>query len=219
MLWVVNGKTVLRADAWGGESPTPGFTYSTMKPQETTPGTYIVHSYAPYKTKTWPTSKIPWGTELKADRVNNRVFYRTGQRSRPWADLAQLISPDATYANLKTLFHAKYGRGSKYDTNNDGIPDVWVFNDFGPMAVRYFRDKNGSGRLDDGETLSGEMIHTTPDNEAQTATGNPVILDPSHGCVHVAPVLRDKFHKAGAFDRGIKFVIHRYRETVPPALR
>jgi len=48
-----------------------------------------------------------------------------------------------------------------------------LFNDFGPVAVRYFRDDNHNRRLDGKEYLSGEMFHTTPDNEAQAARGQP----------------------------------------------
>lgn len=43
------------------------------------------------------------------------------------------------------------------------VPNTWVFNDFGPVAIRYFKDLNANRKLDKGkgESLSGEMIHTT----------------------------------------------------------
>jgi hypothetical protein len=37
--------------------------------------------------------------------------------------------------------------------------------------IRYFEDKNNNRKLDGKEQLSGEMNHTTPDNEAATARG------------------------------------------------
>jgi len=87
------------------------------------------------------------------------------------------------------------------------------------LAVRYFVDKNRNKRLDGGETLLGEMIHTTPEYEGQTERGVPVKLDASHGCIHVAPVDRDKLHTAGAFARGTDLIIHDYKEAIPAHLK
>jgi hypothetical protein len=103
-----------------------------------------------------------------------------------------------------------------YDPDGDYVPDIWVFNDFGAEAVRYFRDKNADRKLDAGEVVSGEMIHTTPENEAQTAKGEPVTFEPSHGCIHVSPGDRARLRAARAFDRGTTLVIHTYAED-PPA--
>jgi hypothetical protein len=94
-----------------------------------------------------------------------------------------------------------------------------VFNDFGPWAVRYFKDKNHNKKLDAGESLSGEMIHTTPENEGQIVKGEPVTLEPSHGCIHVSPADRDRFHAVGAFDKGVDLIIHVYAEAVPATMK
>ena len=96
------------------------------------------------------------------------------------------------------------------------FPDTWIFNDFGPIAVRYFRDKNKNRRLDTGEELKGEMIHTTPSSEFQTTRHrndpSAVELDYSHGCIHIKPIDRDTFLEAGAFRQGMTLVIHNYDE-------
>jgi len=63
------------------------------------------------------------------------------------------------------------------------------------------------------------MIHTTPENEAEVAQGLAARLVPSHGCIHVDPIARDRFHAAGAFDRGVDLIIHRYVETVPADMK
>jgi hypothetical protein len=102
---------------------------------------------------------------------------------------------------------------------DSGLPDKWVFNDFGPFAVRYFVDKNRNHRRDRNEALSGEMIHTTPQNEAEVSRGLKVGMHPSHGCIHVDPIDRDRLHSAGAFDRGIDLLIHGYNEPLPESLR
>src|SRR6476659_9946714 len=83
------------------------------------------------------------------------------------------------------------------------------------MAVRYFRDENNDRVLDGDEHLSGEMMHTIPLNEAQELRGNPVTFTKSHGCIHIAPRVRDRLRDAGAFNRGTTFIVHRYDEHVP----
>lgn len=68
LLWIVCGKAAVRAEAWGGEPPQPGVQYNTMAPRQTTPGRFVIHSYAPYHTKTWPLSQLPWGTPVACCR-------------------------------------------------------------------------------------------------------------------------------------------------------
>ena len=217
MLWVVNGVVVERSDAWGGEEPDPAVTYNVMKPRPTTPGRYVIHSYAPYRTNTWPLSKIAWGTPLKVEA--GEIFFETGERHHPWRKLKERLGPAATLDAIKREYWARFGDSGKYDANRDLVPDIWIFNDFGPMAVRYYRDLNRDRRLSHGETLSGEMIHTTPVNETEAALGKPVVLTPSHGCIHVSPAARDRLHAAGAFERGNDLVIHEYSAVVPPKLK
>ena len=93
-----------------------------------------------------------------------------------------------------------------------------MFNDFGPWAVRYYRDPNRNRQLDRGEHLMGEMIHTTPDTEAETDRGLPVQLSPSHGCVHLKPIDRNRFLGIGAFETGNLVVVHGPTEVVPEML-
>ena len=83
---------------------------------------------------------------------------------------------------------------------------------FEGLAIRYFKDRNNDGRLDAGETLSGEMFHTTPDNEASPAAS----MYESHGCIHLRPAQRDRMMNAGGFRRGMPLVIHTYSERFSP---
>ena len=217
VIWVVNGKAAIKAEAWGGEvGPNDG----TMTPQRTTPGRYVIYSYAPYRTNTWQMSKLAWGTKLRLDDTKKYLMYATGNLRHPWAKLEDKL-PFATLKAVKQLYSYYFGPSGKYDSDHDGVPDAWVFNDFGPWAVRYFRDKNKNKKLnlDKGESLSGEMLHTTPDNEGQVARGEPVTLGPSHGCIHLNPIERDQLYKAGAFEKGTEFVVHPYKEKIPEALR
>jgi len=92
------------------------------------------------------------------------------------------------------------------------VPPKWVFNDFGPIAIRWFKDLNGNQILDNKETLSGQMFHTTPLNEAQHKQGLLIKLTASHGCIHLKPLDRDNLLRSGAFNSGMLFVIHKYDE-------
>lgn len=215
ILWVVDGAVVLQSEAWGGEKADPKKHYDVMKPRQTTPGNYVVYSYGPYKTNSWSLSKITWGTRLSLDATGNAVLFETRGGRKPWARVEERI-PGATKSFIQGEYYKLYGLSGKYDSDGDLVPDLWVFNDFGAYAVMYFKDLNHNRKLDRGtEKLSGEMMHTTPDNEAQVALGEDVVFAPSHGCVHLNQLDRDKFYTAGAFDRGIDLVVHKYSEEVP----
>jgi hypothetical protein len=209
MLWIVSGKVSMRAEAWGGEKPMRGVDYGIMAPRKTTAGTYIIYSYAPYKTKTWPNSRMIWGTPLRAE-PDGTVSYQASGNGK-WLPLIDHRGRAFKPATLTTWYFELYGEYR--------FPPTWVFNDFGPWAVRYFRDKDHDGKLSRGEHLSGEMIHTTPDNEAETVKGGPVNLESSHGCIHVKPRERDELARVGAFKRGNKLVVHRYEARMPAAWR
>jgi len=227
MVWVVNGIPKLHAEAWGGVAAAPGATFKIMKPERTKPGRYVIHSYGSYVTNSWPMAKIRWGTPLKVEGTGNDkyVLYQTGTTHRSWKRVDSIISV-GTYLGLQGYFRMMYGDDGHYDHDHDGIPDKWVFNEFGPKAVRYFKDLNDDGVLDGNEQLMGDMIHTTPQNEAQYALDledpekkkkktSSVKLDDSHGCVHISPRDRDRLHGAGAFDKGTIFIVHGYNEPVP----
>jgi len=94
-----------------------------------------------------------------------------------------------------------------------------VFNDFGPYALRYFKDRNRNRTLDAGEALMGEMIHTTPEDEAHSERGMTLALQHSHGCIHVRPADRELMLRAGAFRPGTLLIVHKGQETIPTFLQ
>ena len=212
IVWVVRGKVVLNAEAWGGQEVADTVKWGQMRPHRTTAGRFVIHSFGPYKTRTWPWARIRWGTPLKVEgnEPYKYVLYRTGTTQRAWRRVDTLI-PSATFAQIRSYYGVMYGKSGLYDPDGDGIPDRWIFNEFGPLAVRYFRDKNNNAVLDEDEHLSGELIHTIPANEAETATGRRLVYDPSHGCIHISPDDRDRMHKAGAFRKGTTFIVHKFR--------
>lgn len=188
-----------RFSAWGGP-PSMG-SDPRMPEQPTTPGSYLIHSAKPYYTPTWTFSKIKWGTALRDKPTDSDVWYQLP--GGKWGSVKKDIG--ISRMQLVRLYKEMYG--------SSRVPDKWVFNDFGPIAIRWFEDTNANGKLDGNEKLSGQMFHTTPINEAQHAQGKPVNLEPSHGCIHIKPADRDTLFSLGAFDPGTRFVVHKYDEN------
>jgi hypothetical protein len=220
LLWTVGKKIMLDVEAWGGVKRVPHHHFDGDKvdsgvwPNPTTPGIYVISGWGPYRTERhWVLSRIPWGTELRLDSTGKHLLYKTGSMSQPWRPLESII-PVATLDFVRDSFSYMWGRNRRYDRNGDGIPDVWVFNDFGPIAINYFRDTNRNRKQDPGEDTMGEKIHTTPKNEGQTDQGTPVPLFPSHGCIHVRPADFARLLKQGAFKVGELVVVHGPNEVV-----
>lgn len=220
MIWVVDGHPSLWVQAWGGSDPVPGWDDGGMKPRKTTPGRYLIYSRGAYVTHTWELSRIAWGTPLRVDRTRTPpvVLYATGMVHPAWRPVRDRV-PTITTDYIQHRYMELYGETGLFDADADRIPDRWVFNDFGPWAVRYYRDTNHDGRLDGKEALSGEMIHTTPDDEADNARGIRVSLGSSHGCIHVSPRGRQKLLAVGAFERGTELIIHPYTRSLPAGWR
>lgn len=193
------GKLVGTYEAWGG--PPKKGSDPRMAEEPTWPGAYLIGQAHPYSTPTWPMSKIKWSTLLKDMPAKNDVWYALP--SGKWGS----VSKDVGASRTELIEH-------HFKLYNERIiPKTWVFNDFGPIAIRWFKDLNGNGRLDGRESLSGQMFHTTPDNEAQQARGLPLALVSSHGCIHIKPPDRDELFKIKAFKEGTPFIVHKYHET------
>jgi len=195
LVFLVKEHVVADVEAWGGPEHTVRSPMMNMRP--TTPGNYIIYSVGPYRTNTWPLSRIRWGTRLR-DTLTDVLFEEgPGQ----WRSVQKKTG--LSRVDVIGEYHRLYGAYR--------VPDRWVFNDFGPLAIRYFRDVNNNRKLDKNEHLMGEMLHTTPDNEAQSTGGQSIVMAASHGCIHLKPLERDKLRHLGAFDRGTPLVIHTYK--------
>ena len=83
---------------------------------------------------------------------------------------------------------------------------IWEKNDFGRWGWNLRR--NGKA--------TGFFVHTTPEDEAATATAKAVYLTNSHGCVHVAPLERDMMIARGYLQAGVDFEVRSYSEKGPP---
>jgi hypothetical protein len=206
LVYLVEGKVKLKAEAWGGPSKRqrrrPG---ERIAAGPTSPGTFIIDHIESYRTSTWDWSRVRWGTRI---RMSQRRFEQAEYElsSGRWASLTRDFG--WSVEDIKAAHKALYGHRK--------FPDRWIFNDFGPIAVRYYRDRNANRKRDASEPLMGQMIHTTPDNEAQWTRypedTSKVNLVPSHGCIHVKPIDRDAFLEAGAFRPGMTLIVFRYDE-------
>ncbi|MCG6201494.1 L,D-transpeptidase family protein [Psychromonas antarctica] len=195
-----NGHATYKFEAMGGPRE-PG-TDIRMHEQPTTAGHYIIDKAHAYTTPSWGVgSKIRWGTPLQ-DKGND-IWYQL--KNGNWASL--LNDFGLPRQDVITAYNEIYNL-----PDNKIIPKKSIFNDFGPIAIRYFKDLNNNQKLDGKETLLGEMFHTTPDNEREYEQGKKVVLYPSHGCIHLKPADRDTLFGIGAFKPGTTFIVHKYNE-------
>ena len=201
---MVKGQLKAWAIAWGGpekeEALVPGQPFTAIP---TKPGRFLIWKIGPYRTQTWKASRIRWGTRLRLDPHHpDDVLYEVSPGR--WASVLKATEV-YTRTEIKNRYQELYGR---YE-----VPPRWVFNDFGKVAIRYFRDRNHNGQLDPEEHLEGEMFHSTAENEAETVlTPDKIRMETSHGCIHLRPVQRDKLIKDGIMVRGRTLIIHRYDE-------
>ena len=206
LLYYVNDKIVLRAEACGGPSKRkPRLPGESIAAGPTSSGTFIIDHIESYRTSTWDWSKVRWGTRIRmSQRRSGHAEYELS--SGKWASLTRDFG--WSVADIKEAHRDLYGYRA--------FPDRWIFNDFGPIAVRYYRDRNANRQRDASKPLMGQMIHTTDVNEAEWTRypedPSKVKLVPSHGCIHVKPIDRDVFLEAGAFRPGMTLVIFRYDE-------
>lgn len=95
------------------------------------------------------------------------------------------------------------------------VPDKWLFNDFGHQTCYFFKDVNKKFRLDKKEHIHSEFIHTTPTNEAETAKGEHVLLEYSHGCIHIKPKDIDDMIAKNYLKKGNLLIVHSYDRAAP----
>lgn len=162
----------------------------------------------------WIYSTVPWGTPMKIEP--DAVYIK---QYSVWKKLSA-TNPDwlKLYKSERALADAiQY----EYDKMKDGFgapkPDTWVFNDFGHISVKYYRDKNHNGVFDrKTDELMSDFIHTTPPDEAATAKINRekladnINLSHSHGCIHMKPNDIDRLIRSGYVRRGITIEVHPY---------
>ena len=140
---------------------------------------------------------LPWGTPIKKGPDLKDFLYESSPGR--WESVQR-----KTGLRLRDVM-------DRYEelTHKKESPDRWLLNDFGPIAIRYYIDKNNNRKQDKDEALSGEMLHTAPDNELDSSA--PLGL--SHGCIHIHPLDRQRLMDNQAFKIGTLLIVHRYDEA------
>ena len=181
-------------------------------------GRYVVHSIDKHvSSQRWLLSTIAWGTPMKFEKG---VVYI--QRQGKWTKLSSINSQWRNAGSEKELHDWLLAQYKSYNYKGTQLyqapfPDKWIFNDFGHVSVKYYKDVNNNYQLDKKESLMGDFIHTTPNDEAVTAYNkkNPTIAKPielvsSHGCVHIKPDDIDEMISHKYIEKGTSFVVHPY---------
>lgn len=185
--------------AYGG----PEFSFVASDGHEAGPtdeGEYRVAYCGRHSSKRYPTwSKIPWGAQLRDDGGTIMVQYEG-----KWRRLTDVVA--LTKAEIEEYHYQLY--------RTRVVPSTWVFNDFGHVTCFLYKDLNRNRRRDPNEPIHGEFIHTTPVNEAQTdpKLHQPVMLETSHGCIHLKPVDIDEMIRRGYMRKNALVVVHRYAD-------
>lgn len=210
------------------------------KATPTRPGRFVIGSVGPHVSPTrWLLSSIPWGTPLgltteKALEVQlggNWVGLHTlpGWRERfaSYPPGAPILVREAYSRLMNKLSRSKFDNVARKQLPapwNTDLPQTWVLNDFGQVAVKYFVDANYNRKLDGKEQLLSDFIHTTPNEELELAISrkreptSPMTLEVSHGCIHLLPNIMQDWVAKGVLAVGATLEVHRYTElTIPPS--
>ncbi|MEN9308559.1 MAG: hypothetical protein RL173_2491 [Fibrobacterota bacterium] len=206
-----------------GGPPGSSVDESGNKVDPTPAGEYVIQRIGPHVSHgKYVLSMIAWGTPTRmvkevsaipgtSEHEKNEVFQV--QRNGKWI-LGTNIHVDLNAANVREAYKALFeGVGKPAPVE---IPDKWLLNDFGPNTVYFFKDLDGNKKFDPKtETIQQEMFHTTPDNEMQLAHKKEIVLDYSHGCIHVHPGHFREMVKKRYFKTGATVQIHKYTQTLP----
>jgi len=199
---------IKEVDAMGGpDAPVKGGDGFSMTP--TRVGRYVIQIIEKHVSQNrygyW--SGVPWGTPMRLNKNITEV-----KMNNIWKPLTAVNIHWGKYQHAQSEV-TKTILERYRDLNYVGVfPDKWVFSDFGHVAVKYFKDLNHNGRFDGKESIMGDFIHTTPDDEARTARKEAFTLQGSHGCIHVKPNDIDALITAGYIKKGNNIEVHEYSE-------
>jgi hypothetical protein len=223
----------------------PTIVSPTDKATPTRAGRFIIASIAQHTSeRRWRYSTIPWGAPM---RLNKQSFIELQVGGR-WRLLSSFpgwesYSKDPLkgfkelsgyYLTLLADVNGDFKRPLNTPFPRDWalvLPSTWVFNDFGPTAVKYFVDYNHNRKLDRvarpgqrKEEILSDFLHTTPPDELayklaqQIPNHYKVHLVESHGCVHMDPAAMRQLVDRGVLRVGASLEIHPYSETgMPPS--
>jgi hypothetical protein len=180
---------------------------------ETPAGRYILGPAEQHVSGGWPLSSIPWGAQLRRRSDSDWEWSVDGITWRA------ATGPDGTLTQAGIVFRARgLGRDLTPDEKDQVVEEYR--GTFSDTDVNYRQNDFGewAWNLTQNGRYTPYFLHTTPENESETATGSPVSLINSHGCVHIRPVDRDLMMKSGWLRQGTPFTVEPYGKVGPIGL-
>lgn len=192
-------------------------------------GRFVIYRIGKHLSSTYPfSSGIEWGTPLRVQ--DNKAQIKKGG---VWVNISSTkgftqfaSSPEREKMilefirdqyNLYKIETLKKDAGSLTPQEKAAkYPSSWIFNDFGHVTIKYFVDKNGDYKLNKGEDVISDYLHTTPYNEFFTKHEVSFNLGESHGCTHVKPKDIDTFINNGYVKISSVIEVKPYTETYIP---
>jgi hypothetical protein len=194
----------------------------------TTAGKFKLLRSGMHVSNTWNFSKIKWGVPIKESPGTRDVLYEDppGQ----WHSVRKKLMGDTASArNTDVVAGLMYFYERIAPNCPARLPATWIFNDFGHVTW-YMVQANGTPESESNQNpqdrkrtllqpawmqkpkIHNEFIHTTQRNEYQTSHHRPVVLEYSHGCIHIKPRDIDEMAEKGYLKVGNWFIVHNYNE-------
>jgi len=183
-------------------------------PMDPTPaGEYLIAWRQTHVSQIWLYSKIAWGTPFRLNAKGDAEV----KINEKWIGTTS-IDPDLTTEAILSTYN-RY-RAKVDDTlpelTKETLPRSWRLNDFGPIAVLMYQDNDHDRKFNaKKDKIRQEMFHTTPINHFQEEFGKEVVLDDSHGCIHIKPADMKKMLDSGYFSKNNTVIVHSYDESSP----
>ena len=182
-------------------------------------GRYVVGVIAKHRSSSrWAWSTVLWGTPVREEKgvvqiqENGRWINLSSKPGFKGVKESDILNSIIEYYQS---FKADLGPALTPAEKAQRIPKTWIFNDFGHLSIKYFRDTNRNYRRDKGESFISDFIHTVPKEEYFNSFGKTLPLEDSHGCIHVHPNDIDTI--IAYIKIGSVIQIHPYTETTVPA--
>jgi hypothetical protein len=183
---------------------------------QTPAGDYVLDHAEHHTTKRWPASVIPWGAALREEdgevqyEVNGRWITATGRHGTVAEATRDFLNRDGRKAT-DTDLDAAIRQEILFTGPGGTLPSTYAMNDFGNLS--WNMKKKGQ--------RTAYYVHTTALNEAQEASSQvgaivPVVLDQSHGCIHITPADRIDMVTNRYLKAGRKMTVKKYGLVGPP---
>ncbi|MGB8297953.1 MAG: hypothetical protein WCG85_21225 [Polyangia bacterium] len=140
LIYLVDGKVKLKTEASGGppvkEAREPG---ESMGRAPTYPGVFVIDRIAPYTTKTWSMSEIPWGAKIRESKTRSGGVAWKGQRfATGLRQIFELLPGGRIEKGSEIPTVVRYGYGSNGRLGRGPIVPQWFHLYLGPDGAKVY---------------------------------------------------------------------------------